>query len=70
MPVTGGYIELRHSTQPDPAVRREQIIRAGAVLPVSSTVTQPNLSPATPKVIKLVRQDMEHALLHLHNHAL
>ncbi|CAK8671690.1 unnamed protein product [Clavelina lepadiformis] len=52
VPVTGGYIELRHSTQPDPAVRREQIIRAGAVLPVSSTVTQPNLSPATPKDIK------------------
>ena len=34
-PISGGYIELRHSKHTDPAVRREQLIRAGASLSVS-----------------------------------
>ena len=37
-PISGGYIELRHSKHTDPAIRREQLIRAGGALPVSTNV--------------------------------
>ena len=35
----GGFIELRHSKHADPAIRREQLIRAGGALPVTSSVS-------------------------------
>ena len=39
-PISGGYIELRHSKHTDPAIRREQLIRAGTgALPVSTNVS-------------------------------
>jgi len=56
-PVSAGYIELKHSKQPDPAIRREQIIRAGAGMQMNSAATETVSS--TNKVIACVQFDFK-----------